>query len=171
MAEKTMPQCGVLLHGFPKENEPVCNSEVCDKCEIHSVLKTFAGNDEKSLLRELVEKEIGETTDNEILSVVPEATQKLIWIISREGTANGKRLTAEYYAKLIAERIIAYRFIEKRKKKHAAKANMPQTLFTILSQSCQKINKEFEKNVRILQNNTTSPEMPFSGQASDGYQL
>ncbi len=122
MAEKTMPQCGVLLHGFPKENESVCDSEVCDKCEIHSVLKTFATNDEKSLLRELVEKEIGEITDNEILSVVPEATQKLIWIISREGTANGKRLTAEYYAKLIAERIIADRFIEKRKKEACRKS-------------------------------------------------
>lgn len=122
MAEKTIPQCGVILYGFPKENEPVCGLEACDKCEIHSVLKTFAAKDERSLLRELVEKEIGETTDSEILSVVPEATQKLIWIISREGTANGKRLTAEYYAKLIGERIVAYRFIEKRKKEACRKS-------------------------------------------------
>ena len=128
MTEQTMPQCGVLLYGFPKENESVCSTEVCDKCEIHNVFKTFAANDQKPLLRELVEKEIGDTTDSEILLVVPEATQKLIWIISREGTANGKRLTAEYYAKLIAERIIAYRFIEKRKKEACRKSEHASNL-------------------------------------------
>ncbi len=115
MAEKTIPLCGVFLSSFPKQTQSD-KQEVCTKCGVYEAMQTLNGRKETSVLRELVEKEMGETTDSEILSVVPEATQKLIWIIDREGTANGKRLTAEYYAKLIAERIIAERFIEKRKK-------------------------------------------------------
>lgn len=75
-----------------------------------------SASEEKAKIHALVENEIGNVTANEILLAIPETVQKLVWIIENEGTAGGERLKAEYIAKIIAERITANRFIEKRKK-------------------------------------------------------
>lgn len=71
---------------------------------------------EKTKLQALVENEIGNVEVNEILLAIPETVQKIVWIVQNEGTAQGKRLKAEYIAKIIAERITADRFVERLKK-------------------------------------------------------
>ncbi len=61
-------------------------------------------------LKQLVESKLGTVTDSEIIEAVLPAFQKLIRIIAREGSENGKRLTNNYLACLCAENIIENRF-------------------------------------------------------------
>ena len=63
-----------------------------------------------SSLKALVEEELGSTiTDAEMKRAEQRALQKLDWIISREGDANGDRLKPWYLVHLIAEAAYQYR--------------------------------------------------------------
>lgn len=74
----------------------------------------------------------------EIVSAVKPATEKLERIIKREGNAEGKRLSPEYIAQLIAEIISSNRITKKcivryNKKRRVAEAYAPFTTLNIVS--------------------------------------
>lgn len=63
-------------------------------------------------LSDLIKEQLPSVTQREILNAVAPTTQKLTRIISREGDADGARLTAPYIAMLMAEEIQMQRVSE-----------------------------------------------------------
>lgn len=81
-------------------------------------------------LKRLVENKIGKATDTEIIEAVLPAWQKLIRIIAREGSDNGKRLADNYFACLCAENIIESRFTKSCEKTVVDRSEPFQTVIT-----------------------------------------
>lgn len=81
-------------------------------------------------LKGLVESKIGRATETEILEAVLPVWQKLIRIIAREGSGNGKRLTDNYFACLCAENIIESRFTKSCEKTVIDRSEPFQTVIT-----------------------------------------
>lgn len=50
------------------------------------------------------------STNQEIVDAIVAAVYKLVFIINREGTADGTRLTTEYFMQLVNEELIKIRF-------------------------------------------------------------
>ena len=81
-------------------------------------------------LKQLVESNLGTVTDLEIIEAVLPAFQKLIRIIAREGSDDGKRLTNNYFACLCAEIIILNRFAKSCEKSTIDRSEPFQTVIT-----------------------------------------
>lgn len=118
----------------------------------------------KTKIQALVEKEIGNVEADEIISAIPETVQKLVWIIENEGISEGKRLKAEYIAKIIAERITADRFINRLKKEACHKNGHASNPFIILSQCCLEINRGDKKMCEYCKTTPHHPRCPLAEQ-------
>lgn len=96
--------------------------------------------------RELVLMNAGcAVSDEEIISAIPKAAEKLSRIIMREGDLDGYRLSEPYIAQLVAEEIRSSRaeFDTTKRSTFAKMREVPQTTITTISPFGGKIKEEF----------------------------